>query len=300
MSHESSRKAILYALGANFGIAIAKTGASLYTGSGSMLAESIHSYADCGNQLLLFLGLHRAKTPADREHPLGYGKAIYFWSFIVALMLFSMGGLFSIYEGIHKLSHPEPVHDAWVALAVLGTSIILEGLSLTGALKEVKKKRGSKGLLEWLKDSREAELVVVLGEDVAAISGLTLASGFILLAMITGNPIFDAVGSIVIGSILVIVALMVGVKIKGLLIGRSADPLLEEEIAAFMESNEFIVRVIHLITMQQGSSVVVAAKIEMKSELNIKDAVLAINAMEEGLKERFSQVEWTFIEPDIN
>lgn len=144
MSHHSSTRAILYAFLANLGIAVAKSGAAVYTGSGSMLAEAIHSFADCGNQVLLYIGLRHAERPADREHPMGYGKVTYFWSFIVAILLFSMGGLFSIYEGWHKLQHPESLHQAWIALTVLAVSIILESLSLLGALKEIRPVQGNR------------------------------------------------------------------------------------------------------------------------------------------------------------
>ena len=159
--HGSSTRAILYAFLANLGIAIAKTAAAVYTSSGSMLAEAIHSFADCGNQVLLYIGLKQAEKPADDKHPLGYGKITYFWSFIVAIMLFSMGGLFSIYEGWHKLHTPEPITQTWIALVVLGISIVLESFSLLGALREIRQVRGDKPLLNWLRHTSNAELVVV-------------------------------------------------------------------------------------------------------------------------------------------
>jgi len=199
--HGSSAKAILYAFTANLGIALAKLAASIYTHSGSMMAEAIHSFADCGNQVLLYLGLRQAQKPPDAKHPLGYGKVTYFWSFIVALLLFSMGGLFSMYEGWHKLHAPEELHQAWIALAVLGASILLEFGSLVGCLREIKKLRKDKPLWRWVGTTRNAELVVVLGEDLAALLGLALAFVFVALATVTGNPVFDAVGSIVIGII---------------------------------------------------------------------------------------------------
>src|SRR3954464_3281563 len=201
--HGSSLKAIFYAFLANLGIALAKLGAALYTHSGSMLAESIHSFADCGNQMLLYLGLKQAQKPADAKHPLGYGRETYFWSFVVALLLFSMGGVFSIYEGWHKLHDPAALNKAWVALLVLGTSIALESGSLMGCLREIKKLRGQRSLAYWVRNTRNAELVVVLGEDVAALVGLGLAFVFVALAAATGKPVFDAIGSIVIGVVLV-------------------------------------------------------------------------------------------------
>ena len=296
----SSINAIMYAFLANLGIAIAKGTAAFFTGSGSMLAEAIHSLADCANQTLLFLGLKRAARPPTEEHPLGYGKVIYFWSFIVAVLLFSMGGLFSIYEGIHKIRTPEPLKQAWVALVVLGVSIILEGFSLAGALREIKAIRGSQSLREWLKTSRNAELVVVLGEDIAALLGLVVAFAFVLLAMLTANPLYDAVGSIFIGVILIVVSVFVAMRVKSLLIGRSAAPdiqaLIEKEIAA----NENIEKVFHVITLQFGPDIVLAAKIKLKGSLEISAACSIINRLESKIKEQVPEIKWCFIEPDIS
>ena len=214
-----SLKSIFFALGANFLIAVTKTGGAIYTGSSSMLAEAIHSYADCANQALLIWGLREGKRAPNDDHPLGYGKAIYFWSFIVALMLFSMGGLFSVYEGVHKLHETAPVEHAWVAIAILAFGVLAESVSLWGCLREVNKVRGEASLWRWFRESRQSELLVVFAEDVAALGGLTSALAFIGLALYTGNPMWDAIGSIVIGVILVAVAVLVGVEVKALLIG---------------------------------------------------------------------------------
>lgn len=172
-----SLKSIFFALGANFAIAVSKLAAALFTGSGAMLAEAIHSFSDCGNQLLLILGLKTAKKPPTPDHPLGYGKEIYFWSFIVALILFSMGGLFSIYEGAHKLANPEPLHFPWVAVGVLVFGIVAESLSLWGCVQEINKARGDRPMLRWLKETRSSELIVVFGEEhcCAVWSGVRLA-----------------------------------------------------------------------------------------------------------------------------
>ena len=232
VDHGSSAKAILYAFVANLGIALAKLAASIYTHSGSMLAEAIHSFADCGNQVLLFIGLKQSQKPPDAKHPLGYGKITYFWSFVVALLLFSMGGLFSIYEGWHKLSAHEPLNKAWVALLVLGVSIGLEFGSLWAACARSTKLRKGKSLRYWVKHTRNAELVVVLGEDLAALVGLVLAFVFVALAAVTGNPMFDAIGSIVIGVVLVCVSIFIAIRIKGLIVGRSAEDDLQEAMRA--------------------------------------------------------------------
>lgn len=297
--HGSSTKAILYAFLANLGIAVIKTGAAIYTGSGSMLAEAIHSFADTGNQMLLFLGLYRSKKEADPEHPLGYGKSIYFWSFIVAIMLFSLGGLFSIYEGIHKLDAGEKMEEAWVALLVLAISIVLEGGSLYGATKEIIKRKGSMSFRSWISQSRDAELIVVFGEDMAAISGLTLAFLFILAAHITGNPMFDAAGSIVIGGILIIVSIFVGTRVKGMLIGRSAEPAIEARIRDIITDRTEINRIFNMLTVQLGPDIMIAAKIQLKGNPGIVEVSEIINETEKQIKKTIPSVRWIFIEPDI-
>jgi cation diffusion facilitator family transporter len=211
---EASAKAILFALLANFGIAIAKTWGAWFTGSGSMLAEAIHSYADTGNQVLLFLGLSQSQRPADARHPLGYGKLSYFWAFIVAIMLFSLGGIFSIYEGIHKLQQPEPLQQIWVGLLILAVAIVLESLSLWGALGQIRRIRATKSLRDWLRTTRNAELVVVLGEDIAALAGLVLAFVFLGGSGLTGDPFYDALGSISIGIVLIVVSVFVASELS--------------------------------------------------------------------------------------
>jgi cation diffusion facilitator family transporter len=297
--HGSSAKAILYAFVANLGIALAKLGASIYTNSGSMLAEAIHSFADAGNQVLLFIGLKQSHKPADAKHPLGYGKITYFWSFIVALLLFSMGGLFSIYEGWHKLSVHEPLNKPWVALLVLGVSIVLELVSLWGCLREIAKLRKGKSLRNWVKNTRNAELVVVLGEDIAALAGLVLAFIFVALATVTGKPIFDAMGSIVIGVILVCVSVFIAIRIKGLIVGRSAEDDLQEAIRADIASDTNIVELLNAITMQMGPDVLLALKVRMRPGISIETAAQHINALEQRIKAKFPEVQWLFVEPDV-
>ena len=298
-SHDSTVRAILYAFIANFGIAIAKTWAAWLTGSGSMLAEAIHSYADTGNQVLLFLGLKQSKRPPDEEHPLGYGKLSYFWSFIVAILLFSMGGLFSIYEGYHKLTHPEPLHQVWVAIVVLVLAIALEAGSLFGALREIAKVRGDRPFREWLKHTRNSELVVVLGEDIGAQLGLMLALCFLVAAYFTGNPVFDAMGSICIGVVLLVISAFVGWRVRSLLLGRSADPEIQETIEAVVREQAGVERVFRTITIQFGPDTMVAIKVKLDSSMSINDAVATINAMERELKARIPKLRWCFVEPDV-
>jgi cation diffusion facilitator family transporter len=300
MSHQdASVKSILFALLANFGIAVTKTVAAVITGSGLMLAEAIHSYADCGNQGLLFLGLKASKKKPNPEHPLGYGKEIYFWSFIVALILFSMGGLFSIYEGIHKLSSHEGLRSPMIAIAVLSVSIVLEAASLYGCLVQVNKIRHKIPLLKWVRTTRQSELVVVLGEDIAALLGLFFALIAVSLTMITGNPVFDALGSIGIGVLLILVSVFLGVRIKSLLIGQSADEETIAAIRASLETRPEIEKVLNLITLQLGSQVMVAIKAKMRETESVDQLINNINDCEAELRRINPAIQWVFFEPDI-
>ncbi len=298
-SHNSTARAILYAFIANFGIAIAKSWAAWLTGSGSMLAEAIHSYADTGNQVLLYLGLKQSQRPPDDEHPLGYGKLSYFWSFIVAMLLFSLGGLFSIYEGLHKLNHPEELSQVWVAIIVLVLAIVLEGGSLLGCLREIRNVRGQRPFGEWFRHTRNSELVVVLGEDIGAQVGLILALGFLIMAAVTGNPTYDALGSMCIGAVLLVISVFIAWRIKALLVGRSADPEIQGAIDAIIAEHDCIEHVFKTITVQFGPDTMLAAKIKMRSGVDIDTAVENINALERKLKERIPKLRWCFIEPDV-
>ena len=294
----SSAKAIKYAFFANLGIAITKGFAAVYTNSGSMMAEAIHSVADATNQILLFIGLKQSAKPPTDEHPLGFGKATYFWSFVVALLLFSMGGLFSIYEGWHKLHEPEPINEAWIALTVLAIAFVLESASLIGCLREIRKVRRGRPFRDWLEHTRNAELVVVLGEDIAAEIGLVLAFVFVAAADWTGDTRWDAAGSIAIGVVLIIVALFIALRIKGLLVGRSAEPELERRLDELIADDDAIEEVLNTLTIQFGPQVMLATKIRMKPGLSIDEAVERINRLERQIKERFPEIGWCFVEPD--
>lgn len=299
-SHGSTARAILYAFIANFGIALAKSWAAWLTGSGSMLAEAIHSYADSGNQVLLYLGLRQSGRAPDPEHPMGYGKLIYFWSFIVATLLFSVGGLFSIYEGVHKYLHPEPLKQVWVALVVLGLAIALEGGSLAGCLREIRNIRGERPFREWLQHTRNSALVVVFGEDIAALLGLALAFLFVSLAAVTGDTTFDAVGSMCIGVVLVVISVFLAMRIQSLLVGRSADPMIQQMIDDIIGEEQDIERVFNTITMQFGPDTMLATKIKLREGIDIAAAVERINALERKLKDRIPELKWCFVEPDVS
>lgn len=297
--HGSPIKAIFFAFGANLGVAIIKSIAAFVTGSSSMLAEAIHSFADTGNQVLLLIGLKRSEIPADDEHPLGHGKASYFWSFIVAIILFSVGGLFSIYEGWHKLTAPEPIENLPVALVVLAIAFLLEGVSLFGCVREINKMRGDRTMWQWLRRSRNAELIVVFGEDSAALIGLGLAFVFVLIAGVTGDGRFDAYGSICIGVLLVVVAIFVSVRVKSLLLGSSAEPDLVAAIEEAIAEDVDILEVYNVITLQMGAKMMLAAKIRLLEGLEISVACAKINRLEVRIKERFPEIGWCFIEPDV-
>jgi cation diffusion facilitator family transporter len=294
--HGDSNRAILFALGANFTIFITKGIAAFITGSGAMLAETVHSLADCGNQLLLLLGLRQARLPPSPEYPLGYGKAIYFWSFLVAVILFSVGGMFSLYEGVHKLQHPEPLKQWWWAVGVLVVSIIAEAVSMRACLVEVNKARGSRSIVRWFRESRQAELIVIFGEDLAALLGLILALAAIVAAVVTGNPAWDAIGTLAIGVLLIVVAVFVAIEVKAMLIGQSADPDVSAAVKRFLEERAEVARVFSLITLQLGNELMVAVKLQLqRGSATPEDA---INSIEGELKRRFPQVKWSFVEPD--
>ncbi|SAL25520.1 ferrous iron efflux protein F [Caballeronia sordidicola] len=296
---EESPKAIFYALAANFGIAVCKFGAAAFTGSGSMFAEAIHSTADCGNQLLLLFGLKRSQAPADVLHPLGSGREIYFYSMLVALLLFFVGGAFSVYEGVHRIAVHESVTNPIVALVVLGISVVLEAFSLSGALKEIRKTSGNKSLWRWFRETRESELIVVTGEDVAALAGLAIAFCAVLMTMITGNSAYDAAGSIGVGVLLMVIAYLVAREVKSMIVGESASPEVRRAIDAHLRARPEIVRVLNLITLQWGKQIVVAVQAEMVEYESGRAMVDAINVIEEDLQRTFPEARWVFFEPDV-
>jgi cation diffusion facilitator family transporter len=292
-------RAILYALGANAGIAVTKFGAAFYTGSGAMLAEAIHSVADCANQLLLIVGMRQARRPESVEHPLGHDRVVYFWAMMVALLLFLVGGVFSIYEGVDRIRHPEAVSNPVVALVVLGTAIVLESISLMGAMREIRKVSRNRPFLTWFRETRQSELMVVAGEDIAALGGLALAFLAVLASMLTGDSRFDAAGSVAIGLLLVIVAFALIREVKGMIVGESAEPAVRAAIAAHLRAQSEVKNVINLITLQWGDRLVVAVQAEMDMTGSAQDLVAAVNRVEASLQAAFPQARWVFFEPEI-
>jgi cation diffusion facilitator family transporter len=298
---EGSRKAILAAFFANLGIAIAKFVGFLITSSAGLLAEAFHSLADTGNQGLLMLGGKRAERKPDVEHPFGYGRERYFWAFVVALVLFSMGGLFALYEGIEKLRHPHEVDNLIVAVVILVVAIGLETFSLRTAYREAKAhKDPEQSWWQYIRTAKAPELPVVLLEDVGAEVGLFMALGGVLLAHFTDEPRWDAVGSIAIGALLVVIAVLLAVEMKGLLVGESASAEHVEEIIEALTSTENIRSVIHMKTQHIGpDELIVAAKVEFEPTLSMGELATSIDAAERALREAVPIAKLVYLEPDV-
>lgn len=300
MSGEKSTSHILQSLAVNAAIAVFKGGAAVYTGSGALLAETIHSFADCGNQLLLLLGVKAAAKEPDRRHPLGYGRSLYFWSFMVALLLFVGGGVFSIYEGIHKLLVPEPVENVWVGVVILGFSLALEGWSTLSNILELNKRRKGVPFFRYLRETKDSDLIVVFGENSAATLGLFFALAALGLSYVTHDARWDAAGSLVIGLVLVGVAVFLAVEVKSLLVGEAADPEIDQHARDVVDKHEKLKEVLRFITIQQGpGEVLVACKIRLESSLTADEVCEAINEFERQLRSRCPEVRWCFVEPDL-
>ena len=282
---DGSRKAIIAAFAANLGIAVAKFVGFIITGSAGLLAEAGHSLADTGNQGLLMLGGRRGKRPADRAHPFGYGPERYFWSFVVALVLFSMGGLFALYEGIQKVISPHSVENAIAAYLILGLSIGLESYSLRTAVKEANHVRGDRSWWRFIVTAKAPELPVVLLEDVGAEVGLVVALFGLTMAEITGNARWDAVGSIAIGALLIVIAIILGMEMKGLLIGEAASDEHLDAIHTAINGAPKVNGLIHLRTMHLGpDQLLVAAKIDYDHSLTVDELATAIDDTEANLR----------------
>jgi cation diffusion facilitator family transporter len=299
MSAEGTRKAIIAAFLANLGIAISKFFAFAVTGSASMLAESIHSIADTGNQGLLFLGGKRSRKAPTDEHPFGFGTERYFWAFVVALVLFSLGSLFALYEGVNKLLDPEALDSPIWAFTVLGIAIVLEGLSLRTAHGEATPSRAGRTWWRFIRTTKSPELPVVLLEDVGALIGLMFALVGISLAEITGNPRWDAMGSIAIGLLLGVIAIVLAVEMKSLLIGEAAAPDVEARIRAAILDGDEVTRIIHLRTLHLGpDDVLLATKLEFACT-TIPALADAIDTVEARVRTSAPTTRLIYIEPDL-
>ena len=297
---EGSRKAIVAALVANSGIAVAKFVGFLITGSASLLAEAVHSVADTSNQGLLLFGGSRARRRATPEHPFGYGRERYFWAFVVALVLFSMGGLFAIYEGIEKLRHPHAPESFGVAVVILVVAIALETFSLTTAVREANHVRGDQSWWSFIHRSKNPELPVVLLEDVGAEVGLFLALGGVIVAHVTDEPRWDAAGSLSIGILLVVIAIVLATEMKSLLLGEAASPTDEQAIQGAIESSPGVRRLIHMRTQHLGpDELLVAAKLEFEETLSFNQLADAVNDAETRLRQAVPAARVVYLEPDL-
>ncbi|WP_416876311.1 cation diffusion facilitator family transporter [Kitasatospora sp. SC0581] len=300
MSTEGGTKALIAALSANLAIAVAKFTAFGFTGSSSMLAEGVHSVADSGNQVLLLIGGKRARRAADEEHPFGYGRERYVYGFLVAIVLFSVGGLFAVYEGWHKISHPEAL-DAWGwAVGVLVFAIGMEGWSFLTAMRESEKAKGKQSWTQFIRTAKAPELPVVLLEDTGALIGLVLALFGVGLTVITGDGVWDGIGTLCIGLLLVVIAVVLALETKSLLLGESADKDSVRRIREALVDGEAVTRVIHMRTLHLGpEELLVAAKIAVNAEDSAARVAEAIDAAESRVRAVVPIARAIYLEPDV-
>jgi cation diffusion facilitator family transporter len=300
MSASGGTKAIIAALAANLGIAVSKFVAFAFTGSSSMLAESIHSVADSGNQALLLLGQKRSERARTPQHPFGYGRERYFYAFVVAVVLFTVGAAFSLYEGYHKISHPEEITSPIWAFGVLIVAILLEALSFRTAIVESNTIRGRRSWVSFIRHAKAPELPVVLLEDLGALIGLILALGGVTMAVVTGDGVWDGIGTVAIGLLLAVIAIVLAIETKSLLIGEGAGPEIERQIVEALESVTQVDHVIHLRTQHIGpEELLVAAKIAVSQGDTAAEIALGIDAAEAEVRNQVPIARLIYLEPDI-
>jgi cation diffusion facilitator family transporter len=300
MSTEGSMRAIIAALLANIGIAITKFIAAAFSGSASMFAEGIHSVADSGNQVLLIIGGRKARRAATPEHPFGYGRQRYIFAFMVSIVLFSVGGLFSILEGVEKLQHPHELEMVWLPLVVLGAAIVMESFSLRTAVRESNHVRGGKSWVQFIRHAKAPELPVILLEDLAALIGLVLAFFGVGLSVVTGDPIWDAIGTLAIGALLVVVAIVLGLETSSLLIGEGATPEDTAAIRAALVGSAGVESVIHMKTLYLGpDELMVGAKIAVAGSSSGAEIAAVIDRAEESVREAVPAARVIYLEPDL-
>ncbi|NBX22708.1 MAG: cation diffusion facilitator family transporter [Microbacteriaceae bacterium] len=300
MSTQGGTRAIVAALLANLGIAATKFVAWGFSGAVSMLAEGVHSLADSGNQILLLVGGKRAARSATATHPFGYGRERYFYAFIVSIILFTIGGVFSIYEGIDKLQHPHPLELWWLPMIVLTVSIVLEAFSLRTAVKESNPIRGNASWVQFIRRAKAPELPVVLLEDLAALLGLVFAFVGIGLTALTGLGVFDAVGTLLIGALLIAVAVILGIETKSLLVGEGARPEDVDTISRVITSSPHVTALIHMKTLYLGpDEMLVAAKVGFGATAKLADVAAAIDALEADIRANVPVARVIYIEPDV-
>ena len=300
MSTEGSTRAVIAAMIANLGIAIAKFVGFIFTGSSSLLAESIHSVADTGNQVLLLFGGKRSRMAPDRKHPFGYGRERYFWAFVVSIVLFTLGAMFAIYEGVEKVLHPHDIDAPQWAIGILAVSILLEANSFRTAIHEARPAKGNASWFSFIRRTRSPELPVVILEDVGALIGLVFALIAVVLAVVTKNSVWDGVGSIVIGTLLGIIAIVLSIEMKSLLIGESATEDDENSIRTAIESSPVVKTLISLRTEHLGpEEILVAAKVEFDRSLTMAQLAAAIDEVEKAVRTAVPAAKRIFLEPDV-
>ncbi|UGY91755.1 cation diffusion facilitator family transporter [Streptomyces gobiensis] len=300
MSAAGGTKAIIAALVANLAIAVAKFVAWAFSGSSAMLAEGVHSLADSGNQGLLLLGGKKAKREASEQHPFGYGRERYIYSFLVAIVLFSMGGVFAVYEGYEKIKHPHEIEHWYWPVGVLVFAIIAEIFSFRTAIKESNQVRGSLSWVQFVRRAKAPELPVVLLEDLGALVGLILALGGVCLALLTGNGVWDGIGTVCIGVLLVLIALVLAAETKSLLLGESADPAELDKIRTAMVDGETVTGIIHMRTLHLGpEELLVAAKIAVQGDDAVAEVTRAIDAAEARIRKAVPIARVIYLEPDL-
>ncbi len=298
-SPTGSTKVIIIALFANLGIALAKSIGAIFSGSASLFAEAIHSFVDCTNQVLLLLGAKAARKLPTKTHPLGYGRESFFWSFIVTILLFSMGGLFAIYEGVHKLGSPEAIQYPWLVLIILAVGIALEGYSFLACLKEIRKVNPFTNLKQWYRGTTSSGLLVIFTEDAGALIGLVMAGVCVSLSWGLGDPAWDAYGSIMIGVLLVTLAGFLAVEIKSLLIGEAPSRNYETAIKAIVNEHIPDAKILSFLALQIGDTeVMLSLKVTPGEIKEVSLLIEAINAIEVKIKQRFPEIKWQFVEPD--
>lgn len=300
MSTSGGTRAIIAAFSANLGIAITKFIAFVFSGSSAMLAESVHSLADSGNQLLLLLGGRKSRRAADAKHPFGYGRERYVYAFVVSIILFSVGGVFSLYEGVDKISHPHELEVPWLPIVVLVVAIGLESFSLRTAVIESNHVRGKESWIDFVRHAKQPELPVVLLEDIAALLGLVFALTGVGLTILTGDPIWDGIGTIAIGVLLVTVAIVLGVETKSLLVGEGANRADVDKITAAFNASKRVEALIHMKTLYLGpDELLVAAKVAFPKTTKVADVARAINEVEAEIRKAVPVARVIYIEPDI-
>ncbi len=299
MSAGGSTKVIVIAMMANLGIAVAKFVGAFISGSASLLAEAIHSVVDTTNQVLLLVGDKSAKKPPSDKHPLGYGRESFFWSFVVTILLFSLGGLFAIYEGAHKLSDPEPIENPTLVFSILGLGILLEGFSFRAALKEIRATNRFGSLGSWFHKTTSAGLLVIFTEDAGALVGLGIAAACVAMAQVTGNPAWDAGGSIAIGVLLVVLACFLAVEIKSLIIGEAPSKNYQPTIERILKERMPSAQLLRFLGLQIGDrEVMLSYKIHPGDETEVNRLIEDINKVEAEVRSQFPEVKWQFVEPD--